>query len=317
MKYSVGLACLVLLSSSVSAAQIPTITPAGRWEVLTITGDQPAQSATGTPVIFDTTMTCVNEVCGAVEIYNRDTSVCDEVHSLNMTAGLAFNPAWTLFGFAVAGQYGGKGAFFVYTFSGQITETWTINAGVPSLTSATVTGGYGSTPGGCNNGISENQGLFVARWYPPLNGSLIGEVVPSEKTGTSVGMQLSLTQVTIGNLIGRIQTGILASDPRTGEPIIEPAKSPCFSSDTLEIVGTGDYPSAAIGHTFQIYAVDSVGNSLTLKGTAMKPASNDLYSVGYEIVGGACNGQTGTNATFRMPSPTPRIIPPKSHAQIR
>lgn len=306
MRYAIGTVAMVLLIVGASQAQ----TRAGRWQVLTITGDQPTQVETGIPMMFDTTMTCIAEVCGARNIYNRDTSICDDVRNLNVSSGLIFGNPGTSFQFGVAGQYQHVNNFFVYTFAGQLTETWAVIDGVLTVTSASITGEYGSTPGGCNNGIAIGQGSFIALWYPPLNGALLGKLLPADKRGTPVGLQLNLTQAPEGNLTGQIQTGTLTDNPRTGVTIIEPAKSSCFSSEELEIVGTVDNPSAAIGHTFQIYAVDSVGDSLTLNGAATLPGSNEVYLVDYEIVGGACDGQTGTNATFRWPSPpVPRIRP--------
>jgi hypothetical protein len=306
VKYSIATAVLVLLFASASHAQ----TPAGRWEVLAITGDQPAQVNAGTPMTFDTTVTCIDQLCGAHNMYSHDTSICDDVRNGNVSSGLGFNTNETVLQFGVAGQYQDVNNFFIYTFVGQLIETSTTNGPLSSVISATITGKYGSTPGGCNNGIASGQGLFIARWYPPLNVALLGELTPADKSGTPIGMQLDLTQSPEGNLTGRIETGTISENRRTGVPIIEPSKSSCFSSASLEIVGTTLNPSAAIGHTFQIYAVDSVGNNLTLNGAATQPASNDVYSVDYEIVGGACTGETGTDATFRLPAaPLHRTTP--------
>ncbi len=267
--------------------------------------------------MFDTTVTCIGNLCGAHNMYTHDNSICDDVRNGNVSSGVGFDPGGTVLQFGVAGQYQDVNNFFVYTFVGQLTETSTNNGFLSVVTSATIVGNYGSTPGGCNNGVASGQGLFIARWYPPLNVSLLGELTPADKRGTPIGMQLVLTQSAEGNLTGQIETGTVSENPQTGIPMIEPARSLCFSSDKLEIVGTTLNPSAAIGHTFQIYAVDSVGSRLTLNGVATKPASNDVYSVQYEIVGGACTGETGTNATFRLPAPPPHRVSPRPRDPVR
>jgi hypothetical protein len=284
---------------------------AGRWQVSTTTGDQPAQVKSGVSVVFDTTFVCFNGACGALDIYTRDTSICDQVNYANVSSGMLANAGLNESGFEFA-VAGGSGGAFIYEFVGTLVETSTETNGVLSVTAAKITGQYGSTPGGCNNGIANAQGSFVADWYPALTGVLLGELRPTERAATSIGMELKLTQSQNGNLSGEVVTGTLVTNPRSGVSFIQPAKSPCFTSSTLQIIpGPVLFPSAAAGHLFHLYATDPAGNSVALEAQATSIGSNEQYSVGYEITGGPCNGQNGTNFTFRLPMPTRRIVVPR------
>jgi hypothetical protein len=298
---------LVLLCASPSHAQIP----AGRWQVVTVTGDQAAQVKSGVPVMFDTTFLCVGGACGALDSYTRDTSICDQVNYANVSSGMSVDAASNMSAleFEVSG---GGGGVFIYEFVGSLTETYTETDGVTSLNGARITGQYGSTPGGCNNGTAMAQGSFVAHWYPPLTATLLGEIVPTEKVGTSMGMELKLMQAQNGDLSGEIVTGTLVSEPRSGILFIEPAKNRCFTSSILQVVsGPALFPSAAAGHLFHLYAIDTVGNSLALNGSARTVGSNDQYWVAYEITGGPCDGQNGTHASFRVLATLRGDAPPR------
>ena len=149
----------------------PQIPEAGRWHVQTLSGDQPAQVATGKPVSFDGAFKCASTACGGIQVFAHDSTICDPVDFENMSSGFDIDGITGAFQFGVSG---GLGDFFVYTFVGTLSEVHSVTSGVTSLVSASITGTYGSTPGGCNNGLAVGQGTFIATWYPPMAGTFYG-----------------------------------------------------------------------------------------------------------------------------------------------
>ena len=312
MKLTVLLCFSVAMFLTSAEGQASAPIPSGRWEIQTTSGDQPAQLATGTPVIFNGIFVCFGGACGSPQIYTYDTSICDHAGFANIGNGLVINANTAALQFEVSGGTGGD---FLYSFLGTLTETWTASDGLPLLTSATITGSYGSTPGGCNNGISNDQGTFIGYWYPPITGTYVGELLPEEKGGAVVGLELTLSQETMGGLAGALVTGELVHNLRTGAETFIPKQSPCFSSMNLVVSqGQGPNLSYVSGSKFKIFALDSNGNSLILAGNATTARPNSSYQVDYTIDGGVCSGQTGTNAHFSPPvpqSPTAPRLPPR------
>jgi hypothetical protein len=311
VKYCFIVAALILIFACDAQAQIP----AGRWHVETTSGDQPAQVASGDPVMFDAAFDCLTEACSGREISTYDTSICDTVRFENISSGLSINGSNAAFQFAVSA---GDDGFFIYTFVGTIATTYITKSGINSVASATITGTYGSTAGGCNNGTAGDQGTFVAHWYPPITGTYLGRLFPAKKTTLSFGAELELSQGEFGALTGTITTGQEVRNPRTGVITFEPIKNACFSTISLTMV---EDPSVdtndASGSLFFVYAKDGAGTSLSLSGVANEIGSNSAYTVDYAIVGGPCSGQTGTNALFHpitisrsvfpRPVPGPRL----------
>lgn len=304
MKYCFVMAALIVVLASGGQAQIA----AGRWHVQTTSGDQPAQVASGDPVVFDAAFDCLTGACGGEEISTYDSSICDTVRFDNVSSGLFINGSSAALQFAVSG---GNDGFFIYTFVGTIAETYATINSVRTVASATITGTYGSTAGGCNNGTTVNQGTFVANWYPPITGAYVGRLLPTKTTTPSFGAELILIQGDYGALTGNITTGQELRNPRTGANTFEPIKSPCFSSTSLSVVQDPSIDTNdASGSLFLVYAKDGVGTSLSLSGVANEIGSNSAYAVNYEIVGGPCGGQSGTNAIFR-PLTISRPVPPR------
>lgn len=274
-----------------SGKQIPE---AGRWHVQTTSGDQPAQVATGHPVSFDGFYVCASTACGGQPIYAHDSTICDSIDFENQSSGMVINGTTGAFQFGVSGGFGDS---FIYTFVGSLSETHKVVNGVTSLATATITGSYGSTPGGCNNGLPQDQGTFVATWYPPMSGTLYGVVVPVDATIPPFGVQLALTQSASGALAGTATTGRLVR--LRGEVLFEAIQSGCFSSTTLALTRQiGTTVTGASGNLFQAIAVDTIGNSLTLEGVAIETGSNQEYTVKSAILGGDCNGASPTSASF-------------------
>ena len=303
MKYCFVMAASIVVLASGGQAQIAT----GRWHVQTTSGDQPAQVASGEPVVFDAAFDCLTGACGGKEISTYDSSICDTVRFENISSGLFINGSSAASQFTVSA---GNDGFFIYTFVGTIAETYTTINSVRIVASATITGTYGSTAGGCNNGTAVNQGTFVANWYPPITGAYVGRLLPTKTTTPSFGVELILIQGDYGALTGSITTGQEEHNPRTGAVTFEPIKNPCFSSTSLSVVQDPSIDTnAASGSLFFMYATDGVGTSLGLSGIANEIGSNSAYSVSYEIVGGPCSGQTGTNAIFRLITISPPVPP--------
>lgn len=291
MKLGLKTAVLILAVSSYARAQVP----AGRWHVQTTSGDQPAQTATGEPVAFDTAVDCFMTSCGGKDVSTFDTSVCDTVKFENISSGFVMNGSTAAFQFAVSSSYQES---FIYTFVGTLAETTRKGHGANLVTSATVTGTYGSTPGGCNNGTSADQGTFVAHWYPPITGTYFGRLFPDNQPSTNLGIELAISQGDYGALTGTVTTGQVLRNPRTGLRRFVAIQNPCFSSVGLTLAQNdpGTQTNDAAGNQFFIYAEDDAGNSLRLSGVADEIGSNTSYSVSYQIVGGPCSGQTGTKA---------------------
>src|SRR5271155_5740227 len=97
----------------------PQIPEAGRWHVQTLSGDQPAQVATGLPVSFDGAFECTSTACGGIQVFAHDSTICDPVNFENMSSGLDIDGITGAFQFGVSGGYGD---FFVYTFVGTLSE---------------------------------------------------------------------------------------------------------------------------------------------------------------------------------------------------
>jgi hypothetical protein len=307
VKYCFIVAALIVTFASDAQSQFA----AGRWHVQTTSGDQPAQLASGDPVMFDAAFDCLTEACSGREISTYDSSICDTVRFENISSGLSINGTNAAFQFAVSA---GNDGFFIYTFLGTIAETYITISGVNSIASATITGTYGSTAGGCNNGTAGDQGTFVAHWYPLITGTYVGHLIPAKKTMPSFGAELVLSQGDYGALTGTITTGQEVLNPRTGIITFEPIKNACFSTISLTTVQDPSIDTNdASGRLFFVYAKDGAGTSLSLSGVANEIGSNSAYTVDYEIVGGPCSGQTGTNALFRpitiSRSVFPRPIP--------
>jgi hypothetical protein len=294
VKPGIAIAVLMLAFTSYARAQVP----AGRWHLQTTSGDQPAQTATSEPVAFDTAVDCFLTSCGGKDISTYDTSICDTVRYENISSGFVMNGSSAAFQFAVSSSYGES---FIYSFIGTLAETTKKGRGGNLVTSATVTGTYGSTPGGCNNGTSADQGTFVAYWYPPITGTYFGRLFPDNQPSTNLGVELAISQGDYGALSGTLTTGEVLRNPRTRLKRFVPIKNPCFSSISLAIDPNhpGTDSNNAAGKLFFIYAKDDTGDSLSLSGVANEIGSNTSYTVSYEIVGGPCNGQTGTKALFQ------------------
>jgi hypothetical protein len=277
----------------------PQIDEAGRWHVQTTSGDQPAQVATGKPVTFDAWFECNGTACGGVQIYAHDSTICDPIGFENMSSGFVIDGTTGAFQFGVSG---GFGDFFIYTFEGTLSETHTVTNGVTSLASATIGGSYGSTPGGCNDGLVLDQGTFLATWYPAMSGTFYGIVVPANVTVPPFGVELALTQSANGTLTGTATTGRLLR-LRYGQ-IFEPIQSACFTSTTLAVTQQiGTKITGASGNLFQFSAVDGVGNSLSLEGVALEIGSNQAYTVQSGILGGVCHGASASLSIFRLLAP--------------
>jgi hypothetical protein len=303
VKYIFAIATLIGIFTSSVKAQIP----AGRWHVQTTSGDQPAQVASGDPMTFDAAFDCLTGACGGESVSTYDSSICDTVRFENISSGLVINGSNAAFQFALSSGDN----WFIYEFLGTIAVTYTTTAGVKSVSSATITGSYGSTPGGCNNGTSVNQGTFVAYWYPSITGTYVGRLLPDTKTSPSIGAELVLSQGNYGALTGKITTGLEVRNVITGTTTFEPIQNPCFSSVGLTIVqDPGTDTDDASGRLFFVYAKDGAGTSLSLSGVANEIGSNSAYAVSYQIIGGPCSGQAGTNALF-SPIPIPRPVPPR------
>jgi len=274
---------------------------AGRWHVQTTSGDQPAQVAAGTPVTFDAWVVCNTGACGAIQIFMRDSTICDAIGFENTSGGMVINGSSGAFQFAVAGS---SGDFFIYTYVGMFAETFTTTGTKTALASATISGTYGSTPGGCNNGIPTDQGTFMANWFPPITGKYFLSLSPAQNTERSFEVELTLNQAVGGIVLGTATTGQLVLT--FGGEVFEPTSNPCFSSENLTVVqGPGSNVSYASGDQFQVYALDTAGVSLTLQGVAKKAGSNNDYTVKYSIVGGVCNGVNGTSSRFQVATTAP------------
>jgi hypothetical protein len=294
----------------------PQIKEAGRWHVQTLSGDQPAQVATGKPVEFDDVFACVSTACGGVQVFAHDSTICDPFDFENISSGLVINGTTGAFQFGVSG---GFGDFFIYTFVGTLSEISTVLSGIPSLVSASITGTYASTPGGCNNGLAEDQGTFIATWYPPMAGTFYGILTPIAVDEPPFGVELVLNQALNGGLTGTASTGRLLR--LKDDLVFVPIQSACFNSTTLAITqGLGPGISGASGDLFQVLAVDSAGNSLSLEGVATEIGSNSRYLVQYEILGGVCAGQSMTSTSFlsvTMPKRSDRpMLSPRAASEI-
>lgn len=294
MKYIISIGTLVLLAAVAARSQRflhPPVEPeAGRWHVQTTSGDQPAQVASGNPVTFDANFECNSGACGGKQIFTHDSTICDPIGFENISSGLDIDGSVAALQFAVSGGFGNS---FIYTFVGNL-ETSVARSGAVVLSSATITGTYGSTPGGCNNGLPSDQGTFVANWYPSITGQYIGFLIPAKRGHkASFEIELRMVQMVDGTLTASAITGV---EGTTG---FEPVQNPCFSSTSLQATqGPGAEISGVSGNRFQVYALDTIGDSLTLTGTATQIGSNQTYQVNYEIVGGPCSGQSGTRVTF-------------------
>jgi len=300
VKYAAAVVALVIFSTVGTQAQ------AGRWHIQTTSGDQPAQVATGKPVSFDATFLCNSGACGGLPLFLQDSTICDTIGFDNMSSGFVTNGSSAAFQIQISA---GFGKTFIYTFIGTRAETFATISGVPFLETASATGSYSSTPGGCNNGLSSNQGTFVANWYPPLTGRYFGTLEPRNPTETPIGLELLVAQDDTGALTNKLITGRAVRNPRVGI-VVEPVLSNCFRSTTLTVSqGPGKNTSDASGNTFKIFATDAVGNIIILEGTADIIGSNSHYTVSYEIIGGACNGQSGTGATFVVLSAAVTRVP--------
>lgn len=255
---------------------------------------------------FDAAFDCLTGACSGESVSTYDSSICDTVRFENVASGLVINGSNAALQFVVSSG----DAWFIYEFVGTIAVTYT-TVGVRSVTSATITGSYGSTPGGCNNGTSVNQGTFVAYWFPSITGTYVGRLLPDKKTSPSIGAELVFSQGNYGALTGKITTGLEVRNVITGITTFEPMKNPCFSSVGLTIVqDPGTDTDDASGRLFVVYAKDVAGSSLSLSGVANEIGSNSAYTVSYEIIGGPCSGQVGANSLFRPP-PRPRPVPPR------
>lgn len=306
MRYAVVIAILMILSTENVHAQ------SGRWHIQTTSGDQPAQIATGKPVTFDAAFVCNGTACGGVQVFLRDFTICDVIGFENISSGLDISGSNAAFQFAV----GGTAGLFTYTFEGTLAETFVTITGGSSVSSATVTGMYGSTPGGCNNGTATNQGTFVANWYPPITGTYVGVLEPAHGNESPIGLELVLTQEADGSLMGEVLTG---SDLRFGT-VFKPSQNSCFSSARLAITqGPGKNTSDASGNSFEIFAVDTIGSSIHLQGVAREVGSNTSYIASYEIMRGVCDGQVGTGASFMPATATspPATQPPQPRLLMR
>jgi hypothetical protein len=309
MRYlrAIAVPLLLVLSAGDSVSQsiaVHSVQPRGpfegRWHIQTTSGDQPAQAATGNPVSFDGLFVCNGGACGGLPVFMRDSTICDAIGFENMSAGLVVNGTDAGLQVSVSAGFTDN---FIYTLIGTIISTYTTTRGVKSLASASVTGAYGSTPGGCNNGTVENQGTFVATWYPPIEDTLIGSIGQSGE-GPAIGLELVLAQELRGTIRGRVYTGTERGNRNAEPAAFVPVQSSCFSSPSLEVMeGPGASTSEATGNRFQIYAIDTVGSALILKGVANERGSNRSYSVSYEISGGSCDGQSGDGAQFRAFDP--------------
>jgi hypothetical protein len=290
----------------------PQIPEAGRWHVQTLSGDQPAQVAAGNPVSFDGAFECTSTACGGIQVFAHDSTICDPVDFENISSGFVINGTTGAFQFGVSG---GFGDFFVYTFVGTLFEVHTVASGFTSLLSASMTGTYGSTPGGCNNGLASDQGTFIATWYPPMAGTFYGVLVPVNVSEPAFGVELALTQAVNGGLTGTATTGRILR--LRDEFVFVPIPSACFDSTVLTIT-QGPEPgiNGAAGDLFRVRAVDAAGNFLTLSGIATEIGSNSRYSVQSEILGGVCSGQNVNGASFisvTLPKPTDRpAFPPRA-----
>jgi hypothetical protein len=163
--------------------------------------------------------------------------------------------------------------------------------------STSITGTYGSTPGGCNNGLAVDQGTFNATWYPPMAGTFYGVLVPVDVSKPVFSVELALTQAVNGGLTGTATTGRILR--LRGKLIFVPIQSACFDSTILTITqGPVLGINGAEGDLFQVRAVDAAGNFLSLSGIATEIGSNSRYSVHYDISGGACSGQSVNNTAF-------------------
>jgi hypothetical protein len=272
----------------------PQIPEAGRWHVQTLSGDQPAQVATGKPVSFDGAFECASTACGGIPYFAHDSTICDAFDFENQSSGFVINGTTGAFQFGVSG---GLGDFFVYTFVGTLSEVRTAASRITSLVSASITGTYGSTPGGCNNGLASDQGTFIATWYPPMAGTFYGVLVPVDVSEPAFGVDLALTQGVFGGLTGTATTGRIQR--LRDEFVFVPIQSACFDSTVLTINQGPEAPAnGAEGDLFQVRAVDAAGNSLSLSGIATAIGSNSGYAVQYEISGGVCSGQSVNNAAF-------------------
>jgi hypothetical protein len=285
----------------------------GRWHVQTLSGDQPAQVATGKPVSFDDVFECASTACGGIQVFAHDSTICDPVDFENTSSGFVINGTTGAFQFGVSG---GFGDFFVYTFVGTLSEVHAVASGFTSLVSASITGTYGSTPGGCNNGLAVDQGTFIATWYPPMAGTFYGVLVPVSEP--SFGVELALTQAVNGGLTGTATTGRIQR--LRDEFVFVPIQSACFDSTVLTITQGSERPAnGAAGDLFQVRAVDAAGNSVSLSGIATETGSNSGYSVQYEISGGVCSGQSVNNAAFTsvtLPKATDRPAFPRRAVSV-
>jgi hypothetical protein len=88
------------------SAGSPQIKEAGRWHVQTLSGDQPAQVATGKPVSFDGAFECASTACGGIQVFAHDSTICDPVDFENMSSGLDIDGITGAFQFGVSGGFG-------------------------------------------------------------------------------------------------------------------------------------------------------------------------------------------------------------------
>ena len=159
-------------------------------------------------------------------------------------------------------------------------------SGTNGGTSSQFSGSFTSTGGGCTQADSGN---FTATLYQPLQGSIAGTIESYAQTNT-VNVTMNL--------------GVDSNFNVTGS--VEALNKPCMANLTINGTAAQAYgPSFASGDTETIFASDNSGNvvgfllsATDANGNFLSPAWPSQVYVTYDVVAGACSGDSGTDAPF-------------------
>lgn len=271
MKVSFGLVLLGILSSLPVVAQAQV--PAGRWEIVHITGDSSAQTnlypggfsaylyADGTA---NTSATYSNSIC----VINGNSS--NVVPSWTSLGGNDFQ-----FTFTVDNLGLGPNASFIYTgtYSATTPVPSDANLTIPAITGTYYVSGDGSA---CSTTTSTSPGTFVATFLPDLSsGSSTGTL---DNTDTEGGTPFDASVSTTINFSAPPASGQIAGTVTLGtNPTFK--NNPCFAAtagipNPLTIAFSLSN-QAGILNAIYAQGLDSVGNPTTL---VLQGYSANLYT---------------------------------------
>jgi subtilase family serine protease len=162
-------------------------------------------------------------------------------------------------------------------------------SGALSADGTTVTGtGVVYNSAGPNCGANDSGSGFTATLYKPATGTYVGPFTP-DSSGTAFNATIVLNEDGNYNLTGTVTA--------TGNS--------CFANLTIN---SGIAPSIASGDVVEFIGSDSLGNQVGFVGNAggSTGAAGDtnwsMMFVTADVIGGACNGQTYTDAPFHKVS---------------